>query len=224
VTSGRLAAALAVSVLAALTSCAADRGGATAPPFEDTGTTSIGAAAAPTTEPPIQSIAMVGDSITNGSKVELLEQLATLGVEIKAIDAEDGRRIAAGDSITPGIDAVRALAAGDAPDLWVIALGTNDVEMGPEVYTPGIAELVAAIPADAPIVWVDVYLADSPDASAAFNETLRTALETRGQSSMVEWAALADEDGVLRDGIHPSGYGIEQFAEMVTAAVGDWMS
>ena len=37
---------------------------------------------------------MVGDSITNGSKVELLEQLATLGVEIKAIDAEDGRRIA----------------------------------------------------------------------------------------------------------------------------------
>ena len=60
--------------------------------------------------------------------------------------------------------------------------------------------------------------------SAAFNETLRTALEARGQSSMVEWAALADEDGVLRDGIHPSGYGIEQFAEMVTAAVGDWMS
>ena len=137
VTSGRLAAALAVSMLAALTSCAADRGGATAPPFEDAGTTSIGAAAAPTTEPPIQSIAMVGDSITNGSKVELLEQLATLGVEIKAIDAEDGRRIAAGDSITPGIDAVRALAAGDAPDLWVIALGTNDVDDGPGGVHPG---------------------------------------------------------------------------------------
>ena len=124
-------------MLAVLTSCAADRGDATAPPFEDAGTTSIGAAAASTTAPPIQSIAMVGDSITNGSKVELLEQLATLGVEIKAIDAEDSRRIAAGDSITPGIDVVRALAAGDAPDLWVIALGTNDVGMGPEVYTPG---------------------------------------------------------------------------------------
>jgi lysophospholipase L1-like esterase len=220
----RVAVALVIPLAAVLTSCAAERGDATSPPFEDAATTSIGAPAGSSTATPIQSIAMVGDSITNGSKVELLEQLATLGVEIKAIDAEDSRRIAAGDSITPGLDVVRALAAGDAPDLWVIALGTNDVGMGPEVYTSGIAELIAAIPAGAPIVWVDVYVAHSPDASAAFNETLRAALDARGQSSVVEWAELADEDGVLRDGIHPSGYGIEQFAEMVTAAVGDWMS
>ena len=221
---GRVAVALAVSLLAVLTSCAGERGGATAPPFEDAGTTSLAGTPASTTAPPIESIAMVGDSITNGSKVELLEQLATLGVEVKAIDAEDGRRIAAGDSVTPGIAAVRALAAGDAPDLWVIALGTNDVGTGPEVYTPGISELVAAIPAGAPIVWVDVYVAHSPDASAMFNETLRATLEARGQSSVVEWADVADEDGVLRDGIHPSGYGIEQFAELVTAGVGEWMS
>ena len=57
-----------------------------------------------------------------------------------------------------------------------------------------------------------------------FNETLRATLEARGQSSVVEWADVADEDGVLRDGIHPSGYGIEQFAELVTAGVGEWMS
>jgi lysophospholipase L1-like esterase len=215
--------ALVVSLFAGLASCAAERGDATAPPFEDAVTTSLGATPA-STAPPIQSIAMVGDSITNGSEVELREQLATLDVEVKAIDAEDGRRIVAGDSVTPGIEAVRALAAGDPPDLWVIALGTNDVGTGPEVYTPGIAELVAAIPAGAPIVWVDVYLADSPDASAAFNETLRATLEARGQSSVVAWAGLAEEDGVLRDGIHPSGYGIEQFAEMVTAAVGEWTS
>ena len=145
-------------------------------------------------------------------------------MEIKAIDAEDNRRMAVGDSVTPGIEVVRALAAGDAPDLWVIALGTNDVGPEPEVYTPGIAELVAAVPADAPIVWVDVYLAENPDSSDAFNETLRATLEARGQASVVEWAALAEEDGVLRDGIHPSGYGIEQFAEMVTAEVGQWTS
>ena len=223
-TSRRVAVALAVSMLAVLTSCAAERGDATAPPFEDAATTSVGGESASTTAAPIQSIAMVGDSITNGSAVELREQLATLGVEIKAINAEDNRRIALGDSVTPGVDVVKAMAAGDAPDLWVIALGTNDVETGPEVYTPGIAELVAAIPTDAPIVWVDVYLAASPDNSAAFNETLRATLDARGQASVVEWAELADEDGVLRDGIHPSGYGIEQFAEMVTAAVGQWMS
>ena len=216
--------ALAVAVLAVLTSCAAERGDATAPPFDDAATTIAGEVAATTTASPIRSIAIVGDSITNGSEEELRDRLATLGVEIKAIEAEDNRRMAVGDSVTPGIDVVSALAAGDAPDLWVIALGTNDVGAGPEVYTPGIAELLATIPAGAPIVWVDVYLAGSPDSSAAFNETLRATLEARGQASVVEWAALAEEDGVLRDGIHPSGYGIEQFAEMVTAAVGQWMS
>ena len=40
---------------------------------------------------------------------------------------------------------------------------------------------------------------------------------------VVDWASLAEEDGVLRDGIHPSGYGIEQFARLVTDAVGQWM-
>ena len=106
---GRVAVALAVSLLAVLTSCAGERGGATAPPFEDAGTTSLAGTPASTTAPPIESIAMVGDSITNGSKVELLEQLATLGVEVKAIDAEDGRRIAAGDSVTPGYRGRRGL-------------------------------------------------------------------------------------------------------------------
>lgn len=163
---------------------------------------------------------MVGDSITNGSEVELREQLATLGVDVSVIDAEDGRRIVSEGMGGSGVQSVAMLAA-NPPDLWVIALGTNDVDQydGAEGYAPVIEELLAAVPPEAPLVWVDVYVESSPEASAEFNATLRDELEERGHATIVNWADLAAEDGVLSDGIHPSGYGIEQFAEMVTRAV-----
>ncbi len=179
-----------------------------------------------TTAAPIRSLAIIGDSITNGSEVELRERLSDLDVDIMAIDAEDGRRMTSAASVASGADVVAQLSAGQPPDLWVIALGTNDVGHydGAENYAPAIEELLAAVPADAPLVWVDVYLESIPTASAEFNATLRRALRDRGHAAVVAWADLADEDGVLRDGIHPSGYGIEQWSELVTAAVSTWVS
>ena len=80
------------------------------------------------------------------------------------------------------------------------------------------------MPADAPVVWVDTYLDEFQDESAAFNDELRAALAERGLTTVVDWAEIAAEDGVLFDGVHPSGYGIEQFAGRVTGAVDDWMA
>ncbi len=165
-------------------------------------------------------MAMVGDSITNGSEVELRERLATLDVDVRVIDAEDGRRMVFDGMGGSGIQSLTMLAS-NPPDLWVIALGTNDVAHyeGAEGYAPVIDELLTAVPSDAPLVWVDVYLESNPEASAEFNAALRDELEERGHSTIVNWAELAAEDGVLRDGVHPSGYGIDQFAQMVTRAV-----
>ena len=81
------------------------------------------------------------------------------------------------------------IADDDPPDLWVIALGTNDVaNYAPEEYRPAIVELLAAVPADAPLVWVDTYLDEHQDLSALFNVELRTALGERGQATVVDWA------------------------------------
>jgi lysophospholipase L1-like esterase len=205
---------VAVALLPVLGACSSDRTAeGSGSPNGTTGTTP------PSTAPPVRSMVMVGDSITNGSEVELREQLAALDVEIESIDAEDGRRILHDGFVDSGLQAVTALAA-RAPDLWVIALGTNDVGQYEEAdYASVIEELLDAVPADAPVVWVDVYVESSPEASAQFNAALRDQLAERGAAAVVAWGSLADDDGVLRDGIHPSGYGIEQFAEMVTSAV-----
>ena len=209
-----------------ISACASERQATTAPPFGEGSTTTTAAVSTPPpTAPAIRSLAMVGDSITLGTETELRERLASLGVEIRAIDAEDGRRMTPDGDGVSGVEAVAALASSATPDLWVIALGTNDVGLynGAEFYAPIITEMIDAVPDGAPLVWVDVYVESIPDRSAEFNAALRDALEARGQATVVDWASLAAEDGVLRDGIHPSGYGIEQFAEMVTAAVGQWV-
>ncbi len=207
------------ALLSVLGSCSSDRAGEGASAAGGTTTT------VPPTAPPVRTMAMVGDSITNGSEAELREQLSALDVDIRVIDAADGRRMVSDGMGGSGIQSLTMLAA-NPPDLWVIALGTNDVAQyeGPADYAAVIEELLAAVPSEAPLVWVDVYLESSPDASAEFNDTLRDELEERGNATIVNWADLADEDGVLRDGIHPSDYGIEQFAEMVTRAVARYTS
>ncbi|MGH9270955.1 MAG: GDSL-type esterase/lipase family protein [Ilumatobacteraceae bacterium] len=207
------------ALLSVLGSCSSDRAERSAPAAAEA------TVIAPPTTPPVRTVAVVGDSITNGSEMALREQLGVLDVDITVIDAEDGRRMVSDGMGGSGIQSLTMLAS-NPPDLWVIALGTNDVGQyeGAEGYAPVIDELIAAVPAEAPLVWVDVYVESSPDASAEFNATLRDELEERGNATIVNWADLAAEEGVLRDGIHPSGYGIEQFAEMVTRAVAQYTS
>ena len=78
-----------------------------------------------------------------------------------------------------------------------------------------INELLAAIPADAPVLWVDCYLEGYQDLSEQFDSVLRQVLAARGNARVVDWASVAAEDGVLTDGIHPSGFGIDEFTRRV---------
>ena len=108
----------------------------------------------------------------------------------------------------------------------MIALGTNDVaNYGPDEYGPAIAELLAAVPADAPLVWVDTYLDELPGrVGGVQRRCCAPRSPSAGTPRVVDWAAIAAEEGVLSDGVHPSGYGVEQFAERVVGAVDDWMA
>lgn len=168
---------------------------------------------------------MVGDSITVGARRPLSDGFRSLGLDVRAIDAADGRRIAVGGPSRPsGLDVVTLL-GDDPPDLWVIALGSNDVFQytHAEEYRAAIGALLSAIRASTPVVWVDTYLEDDPARSDEFNQALRDTLDLRGTASVADWSSVAPGDDVLADGIHPSDEGAQQFSAVVMAAVEPWL-
>jgi lysophospholipase L1-like esterase len=174
----------------------------------------------------VDTLAMVGDSITVGSQDELVAAFAGIGLPDAEINAESGRRMVENDGVTSGLEGItEVLADGPTPDLWVIALGSNDVaNYDADEYPTVIGELLAAIPADDPIVWVDCYLTDYEDESAVFDGALREVLAARGNATVVDWATVAATDGVLTDNVHPSGFGRSEFARRVVDGVNTWIS
>jgi lysophospholipase L1-like esterase len=216
-------------VTVALAGCSADREASSAPPLGTVDVAGSVPAAPPTsanTVLDVDHVAMVGDSITVGSEDELAAAFAEIGLPDVEINAESGRRMISDGGITSGLDGVaQVLEDGAEPDLWVVALGTNDVaNYSIEEYPEVIDELLAAIPADTPVVWVDCYVEDYQDRSLAFADTLREVLAGRGNATVVDWRSFAGEDGVLTDGVHPSDFGKVQFARRVTDAVHAWMT
>jgi lysophospholipase L1-like esterase len=211
--------------------CSSEHGSAAIGPYGTDSTVAVPPTVSPATAAAadtiaVQRLAMVGDSITQGSQQKLEEAFSALGLRDVVINAEQGRRMTASNSISSGVEGIKkVLAKGAPPDLWVIALGTNDVaNLQPQDYPAAVNELLAAIPAGAPVLWVDCYLDKYPDLSKQFDTALRQVLAARGNARVVDWATVAAEDGVLRDGIHPSGFGIDEFTRRVSTAVADWTS
>jgi lysophospholipase L1-like esterase len=224
-----LAVALSAALVALGAACSSDREAASAPAFGTVPSTvptgPLPPPLATTAQVPIDTVAMVGDSITVGSQAALEEGFGTLGLADAQVDAEVGRRMVTGVRVGSGLEAVDEISAAGPPDLWVIALGTNDVaNYLPSEYADVINALLADIPADVPVVWVDTYLEDYQDLSSQFNDVLRRVLAQRGNATVVDWASVAAEDGVLTDGVHPSGFGVQEFTRRVVAAVDSWQA
>jgi len=174
----------------------------------------------------VKRLAMVGDSITVAAKPALEKAFTEIGLQDVDINAESGRRMVKASSISSGLDGIQqVLADGAAPDLWVIALGTNDVANYPRAqYAQVIQQLLAALPSDAHVVWVDCYLRRYKADAQNFDAVLREVLTARGNAKIVDWYSIAGEDGVLVDGIHPSGFGKDEFSRRVAQTVSDWMA
>jgi lysophospholipase L1-like esterase len=176
------------------------------------------------------SMAMVGDSITDGSTDALRYTLAAQGFTEVTIEAQTSRRIELGDgngSPTSGVATLFAM-LGDPdidPDVWVIALGTNDVGQYKESedYRRLVRLVLDMLPDDVPLVWVDTYRADRPAESEQFNEILLDEVSQRGDSVVASWhdqASRDDETEVLRDdGVHPNQHGRVVFAALVAEGI-----
>ena len=207
---------LAAASALAVTACSSGRDGLGGP--------SAGAVTSMARRADIASVGVIGDSITVGAEPALRSRLEGLGLDVLAVDAANGRRIAVDGGVGSGVEAAARVAAVE-PDLWVVALGTNDVANldGPEAYATAIDTMLAEVPDDVPVVWVDIYFDGAEDASDTFNTVLRERLAQRGNATAVDWATVADDDGVLRDGVHPGADGNLVFAGRVADGVAAWL-
>lgn len=172
----------------------------------------------------IETIAVVGDSLTVSATEEIVDELTRLGFDVVAVDARESRRMAVGSSDLPsGVDAIETVLGGVEPDLWVIALGTNDVGAlaGTDTFTRHLRSALDAVPSDAPVVWVDVWIRDRAAAARDANELIREELDRRPTvTAVVDWYANGTVDGVItRDGVHLTAAGRRLFASSIAEQV-----
>lgn len=170
------------------------------------------------------SVAVVGDSLTESAQQEITAYLKALGIDVVTIDGAQNRRMTHGDRPDPGIDIVDRIQKVADPELWVIALGTNDVgaEVSPQQYGTDIDALLSAIPDDAPVVWVDVWIRDRQPQVETANTVLRDTLAGRADSIVADWFAHGDDPGLItRDGVHLTNDGRYMFAATIAAATVD---
>jgi lysophospholipase L1-like esterase len=176
----------------------------------------------------IETLVMIGDSITVGSQAALEERLGEVGFPDAVIEAQNGKRIAQDDVDNPSGVAIAdqltlsGVADDPAHELWVVALGTNDIGQYADAAEVGavVDEMLAAVPAESALVWVDTYLPNDPEGSQLVDDVVRERLDRRGNAVVAEWSAVADREGVLSsDMIHPSDQGTQVFASTVAATV-----
>ncbi len=179
----------------------------------------------------VESVVMIGDSITVGATPALEEQFQQLGFGDVTIVAQQDKRIGQsfGDN-SSGVDIATFLANQDdgAPEeqLWVVALGTNDISQynGVDEVVPVIESLLAPIPDGAPVVWINTYFEDRPEDTAEVNAAIEQVITQRGNATIGPWSVYAPTEGVLRsDGVHPNSDGAVVFASVVTATVANFL-
>jgi lysophospholipase L1-like esterase len=172
--------------------------------------------------------AMVGDSITKASKQKLTDVLGSRGFTDINIEAEVSRRIAVGDGKGAPLSGVKTLftmiSEGVSPDVWAIAMGTNDVGKykTADDYAALIDQMMSMPDADVPMIWVDVYNPNQLAATKTFNKVLRERARARGNTTVLSWFDLASDpsEKILRtDHIHPNEKGTLVFADLVSTAL-----
>jgi lysophospholipase L1-like esterase len=170
------------------------------------------------------TVAVVGDSLTVSAADEIDVALTDAGLEVLAVDGLENRRMVRGGAETrPGVDAIDdILAAGHEPELWIVALGTNDVGNGIDEphFSDDVEAVLRGVPTGAPVIWIDLFIRDRPRLVAQANDAIRSVSAIRPGTLVVDWNGLGDAPGIVTsDGVHLTEAGQDLFAATMAAAV-----
>lgn len=174
-------------------------------------------------EPPVMpaSVNVIGDSIALSAQPILTATLESLDVEILAYDAVESRRMVSGSSALPsGVSAIEDVLAGGAiPELWIVALGTNDVGAmaNADAVRADVGRVLELVPENAHLIWVDTWVRDVDDLAVRFNAVVREALADRPYAVVLDWHgnAAGNDALIISDGVHLSEVGKVEYARMI---------
>ncbi len=171
-----------------------------------------------------RTVAVVGDSLTLSAEDEITDALKDAGLRVLAVDGFESRLMVRGSAeVPPGSDSVEEILARANPDVWVFALGTNDVgaQRGDDTFRAEMGELLDLLPPDAPVIWVDLWIRDRDDDIVVANRSIRTVLKGRDAvAAVVDWHTEAAVPGIIvGDGIHLTDEGQQRFAQAMAHAI-----
>jgi lysophospholipase L1-like esterase len=187
----------------------------------------------PTPNTVIDTVIMIGDSITVASTPALQEVYEQLGFDEIIIESKQGKRTARTFGSNPsGVDIASFIV--NSPDrdddhsneLWVVALGTNDINQYGDAAerAAAINEMLQTVPEESPLIWVDTYFEDQSEGADAINGSISDRVLDRGNSAIARWSSVAADDGNLRDdGVHPRKQGSAVFANVISATIVDFL-
>ena len=150
-------------------------------------------------------ITMLGDSIMNGNRKIILEQLPDALIEAK------GSR-----DIVGGFEAAQKLDwEGKLSDVVIVELGTNGSLVNPGYYSTGTQNMLELLGTERQIFWVTVYCSYS-QYMAANNQFIWELAATRPNITIIDWYSLAVEHPEwFPDGVHPNLDGARAFAKLL---------
>ncbi len=161
----------------------------------------------PPPPPACARVAVIGDSLTVGSRSALRSGLAEAGFDA-VVDAYGGRRIgrSAPDPYSGVKAALEVRATFGEADCWVIALGTNDLYAGagdPRVARALVDEMLSVVTPGADVWWVNINFHDNPNnfgapvdeeaGTAVFNAGLDARADGDGTFTVIDWYAYSED-------------------------------
>lgn len=159
-------------------------------------------------DPPV--LWLIGDSIMDGGRDLLLSSLADWTL---TLDAEVGRPSSEGVELA-------ADAAGQAADVVVVELGTNDPS--PSDLRAHLVQILDLL-RDAPlVVWQTARGPEGHPTIPGVNEAIRDVVPRYPNTAIVDWESFVPADALMDDGIHPRD-GFESLeSDLLTPVLTAW--
>jgi lysophospholipase L1-like esterase len=177
--------------------------------------------------PAAHTAVVIGDSLSDLGREQLETALLRPDWDI-VYDAKSGRSIISDDDALSGVLAVESIQAqGIQPDVWIIELGTNDVDAIDACNCPNrvtaslarIRQMLTAIGRGQRVEWVNVVNYDRPETTLAYNQALDALVKSREIVAVTNWYAPAHDhqEDWFSDAKHLTAPGYLYWAALIAA-------